>query len=111
MKRYWRIASLVLVLVVAAVAVHVSGIGHMLGPAYLQQLIQNHPVSGLALYIGLFCLGNLLHLPGWIFLAGAVLALGKVWGGMATYAAAVLSCSVTYFLIRAVGGDALRVIH
>jgi len=111
MKRYWRIALLMLLLLAAAVAVHVSGLGHLLSPAYLQQLIQSHPVSGLALYIGLFCLGNLLHLPGWIFLAGAVLALGKVWGGMATYAAAVLSCSVTYFLIRAIGGDALRVIH
>jgi hypothetical protein len=31
----------------------------------------------------LFALGNLIQIPGWIFLAAAVLALGRVWGGAA----------------------------
>jgi uncharacterized membrane protein YdjX (TVP38/TMEM64 family) len=49
-----------------------------------------------------------VQIPGWIFLAAAVLALGKTWGGLATYVAAIVSCTVTYFSIRFVGGDALR---
>jgi hypothetical protein len=29
-------------------------------------------------------LGNLVQIPGWIFLAAAVLTLGRFWGGLAT---------------------------
>ena len=53
-------------------------------------------------------LGNLVQIPGWIFLAAAVLALGQLWGGLATYLAACVSCVVTYWVIRLLGGDALR---
>jgi uncharacterized membrane protein YdjX (TVP38/TMEM64 family) len=56
----------------------------------------------------LFVLGNLIQIPGWIFLAAAVLTLGKGWGGLATYLAATISCLVTFFAIRYLGGDALR---
>ncbi|NKB81127.1 MAG: DedA family protein [Nitrospirales bacterium] len=59
-----------------------------------------------------FCLafrvGNLLYVPGWVFLVGAVYALGKEWGGGATLAAAVCSSTISFFLIRTVGGTALR---
>jgi uncharacterized membrane protein YdjX (TVP38/TMEM64 family) len=49
-----------------------------------------------------------VQIPGWIFLAAAVLALGEWWGGVVTYVAAVISCAFTFVLIRALGGDALR---
>ncbi len=67
-----------------------------------------HPVSGAALFVALFCLGNLIQIPGWVFLAAAVLTLGKTDGGVLTYLAAVVSCVATYALILMVGGDALR---
>jgi uncharacterized membrane protein YdjX (TVP38/TMEM64 family) len=76
--------------------------------ASLQALILQHPVSGLLLFILLFALGNLIQIPGWIFLAAAVLALGRVYGGIVTYLAACISCVFTYFTIRYLGGDALR---
>lgn len=74
----------------------------------LQALILMHPVSGLLLFILLFALGNLIQIPGWVFLAAAVLALGQLYGGIATYLAACVSCVLTYFTIRGLGGDALR---
>jgi hypothetical protein len=52
--------------------------------------------------------GNLIQIPGWIFLAAAVLALGRIWGGAVTYLAACLSCALTFLSIRLLGGDALR---
>jgi uncharacterized membrane protein YdjX (TVP38/TMEM64 family) len=67
-----------------------------------------HPVLGLLAFILLFALGNLIQIPGWIFLAAAVLALGRVYGGIATFLAASVSCVLTYFTIRYLGGDALR---
>lgn len=111
MWRYKRILYLVLFLAVLLALFEWSGLRHHLSAAYLRDVLQANLYRGLLLYVGLFCLGNLLHIPGWIFLAGAVFSLGKLWGGVATYAAAVLSCCLTYFLIRAIGDDALRMIH
>ena len=45
-----------------------------------------------------------------LFLAAAVISLGKLWGGAATYFAAMISCVVTFATIRAIGGDALRLL-
>ena len=60
------------------------------------------------LFVLMFSLGNFIQIPGLIFLAAAVLALGEVAGGVATYAAACVSCAVTFLVIRYLGGDALR---
>jgi uncharacterized membrane protein YdjX (TVP38/TMEM64 family) len=62
------------------------------------------------LFVLLFSLGNLIQIPGWVFLAAAVLTLGRTWGGVVTYVAAVTSCVLTFVTIRAVGGDALRLL-
>jgi uncharacterized membrane protein YdjX (TVP38/TMEM64 family) len=36
--------------------------------------------------------------------------LGRAWGGVVTYVAAVASCGITFVTIRALGGDALRLL-
>ncbi|UTW09001.1 VTT domain-containing protein [Pseudomonas benzenivorans] len=74
----------------------------------LQELILMHQVIGLLLFSLLFALGNLTQIPGWLFLAAAVLALRRVHGGLATYLAASFSCVFTFFIIRLLGGNALR---
>lgn len=81
--------------------------GHLSGPALHAAIIENGRM-GVLLFIILFILGNLIHIPGIVFLGAAVLALGPIWGGLATYVAAVLSCAVTFFIVRSIGGDALR---
>ena len=71
------------------------------------QFLENR-LSGVLVFVLLFSLGNLIQIPGWIFLAAAVLALGRSWGGIVTYLAASLSCALTFLSIRLLGGDALR---
>jgi uncharacterized membrane protein YdjX (TVP38/TMEM64 family) len=85
-----------------------SGLRDHFSLAYLRQTLSDNLIGGLLVFILVFALGNLVQIPGWIFLAAAVLALGRTWGGLVTYAAAILSCSITFFAIRLVGGDALR---
>jgi uncharacterized membrane protein YdjX (TVP38/TMEM64 family) len=89
-------------------AFHFSGLREHFSIAFLQQRLNENLFSGIALFVLLFVLGNLIQIPGWIFLAAAVLTLGKGWGGLATYLAATISCLVTFFAIRYLGGDALR---
>jgi len=85
-----------------------SGLRDHFSLEFLRQRIIEHRVGGLLVFVLLFCLGNLIQIPGWIFLAAAVLALGRFWGGIATYFAASVSCAFTFLTIRWVGGDALR---
>ncbi len=85
-----------------------TGLREHLSPSFVKTLFIQYPVWGILIFCAVFTIGNLLYVPGWIFLVGAVFALGKEWGGGATLMAAMCSSVISYYLIRAVGGSALR---
>ena len=90
------------------VVVEVTGLRSRLSPEVIKSLFFAYPVWGIVLFCLAFSLGNLLYVPGWVFLVGAVFALGKEWGGVATLVAALCSSTISFLLVRAVGGTALR---
>jgi uncharacterized membrane protein YdjX (TVP38/TMEM64 family) len=108
MRSSHRLLWVIGFLVALFVLFEVSGIRAQFSLVSLQALLLMHPVVGLLLFILLFALGNLIQIPGWVFLAAAVLALGRFYGGIATYTAACVSCALTFFTIRFIGGNALR---
>lgn len=108
MRKYTRLLAVLLFLALLLAIFELSGLRSHFSLNFLHQTLAAHPLSGLIVFILVFALGNLVQIPGWIFLAAAVLALGRTWGGVATYVAAILSCSATFLTIRLVGGDALR---
>lgn len=108
MVRYKRLFAVAGFLGLLFAVFHFSGLREDFSLVFLHQKFLDNKLSGMLIFVLLFSLGNLLQVPGWIFLAAAVLALGKFWGGMATYVAAVVSCMLTFWVIRLVGGDALR---
>lgn len=108
-RRPWRRLLVVGLFIGLLFAVfELSGLRGHLSLDYLHRQIEANRLLGLVLFALLFSLGNLIQVPGWIFLAAAVLAFGKLWGGVATYVAASLSCVCTFLIIRLLGGDALR---
>lgn len=108
LQRHTRLIAVILFLLLLFTVFELSGFRSHFTLAYLQQAIRAHLVGGLLIFILGFTLGNLIQIPGWIFLAAAVLALGELWGGIATYIAACVSCVVTFLTIRGLGGNALR---
>lgn len=108
LHRHQRLLAVLLFLAILFAAFELSGLRAHFNLEFLQRTIQQHRIGGLLIFILLFSLGNLIQIPGWIFLAAAVLTLGKTMGGMATYIAASVSCVITFLAIRFVGGDALR---
>jgi uncharacterized membrane protein YdjX (TVP38/TMEM64 family) len=108
MHSYKRLFLVFLFLGLLFAIFQLSGLREHFSLAYLQQKLTENEATGLMIFMVLFSLGNLIQIPGWIFLAAAVLALGKTWGGVVTYMAASLSCIVTFLIIRTMGGDALR---
>ncbi len=111
LQRHARLIGVLVFLATLLAVFEVSGLRGHFNLAYVRSQLTSHPQTGLLLFVLLFSLGNLIQIPGWIFLASAVLALGQVMGGLATYVAANVSCLVTFLLIRLLGGQALRQIE
>ena len=109
-QRYKRLLGVGLFLGVLLTVFEVSGLRDHFNLAFIRQLILQYRTGGLILFVFLFSLGNLIQIPGWVFLAAAVLTLGRLWGGAVTYVAAVTSCAFTFVTIRILGGDALRLL-
>lgn len=108
MGRYRRLIAVAAFLALLLGAAEILGLREHFSLTHLQAQLAQHPVGGLLAFVALFALGNLIQIPGWVFLASAVLTLGKLPGGVVTYFAASLSCIVTFVAVRAVGGDALQ---
>lgn len=108
MHRYHRLLAVALFLGLLFAVFQLSGLREHFNLEFLRQQIVEHKLSGLLIFVLLFSLGNMIQIPGWVFLAAAVLALGRTGGGLATYVAASVSCAITFISIRFIGGDALR---
>jgi uncharacterized membrane protein YdjX (TVP38/TMEM64 family) len=111
MKKHVRLIGVALFLALAFTVFELSGIRAQLNLGYLQQQIHANQASGLLIFVLAFALGNIAQIPGWVFLAAAVFTLGRTVGGLVTYIAACLSCIATFFMIRLIGGNALRTLE
>ena len=108
MHRYKRLLAVIAFLGLLLAVFQLSGLRGNFNLAFLHQKFLDNEVTGLLIFMALFALGNLIQIPGWIFLAAAVLSLGEAWGAVATYLGAMVSCVFTFWVIRLVGSDALR---
>ncbi len=107
MSKTKRILAVVVFFALLFALAEESGLREHFNLPYLRARLDANKLSGLAIFVLLFVFGNLIHIPGMLFLAAAILALGQMWGGLVTYAAAVIASGVTFFAVRYVGGDAL----
>jgi len=86
---------------------HHYDLASRLAPDRLRALIVSAGAWGVALYVVVFTLGELVHVPGLVFIAASVLAYGRLWGGLLGWSASLVALSVTFFFARAVGGKPL----
>jgi uncharacterized membrane protein YdjX (TVP38/TMEM64 family) len=111
LQRNARLLAVVLFLVALLAVAELSGIRAHFTLTFLRETLAANPVTGVAVFVLLFGMGNLIQIPGWIFLAAAVLAFGEVNGGLVTYLAATVSCTVTFLTVRLLGGNALQTLN
>lgn len=107
-RKHARLIAVMLFIAAILFIVQVSGIREHFEPGFIRVQFEDHLATGTAAFVVLFTLGNLIQIPGWLFLSAAVLALGRIEGALVTYFAAVMSCALIFVLIRLIGGDALR---
>ncbi|KGD64591.1 hypothetical protein Y5S_01957 [Alcanivorax nanhaiticus] len=111
LTRYRRLIMLVMIIALVLIAVEMTGLREQLSVSFLREQLEANPITGVVIFVLVFVVGNLIQLPGWLFLVAAILALGTVLGGLVTYLAAATSCIVTFALVRGLGGNALREIN
>ena len=108
--KWWRLVALVVLIVSLLVLGKVTGLTAYLTTERIRTLVQSAGWWGALLLIALFCVGELVHIPGFVFVAAAVIAYGRLGGGALGYVGALCSVSVSFFIVRGVGGKPLGAI-
>jgi uncharacterized membrane protein YdjX (TVP38/TMEM64 family) len=109
-RRILRLVILAVVVAAIVVTAHLTGLTAKFSQARLREMVQSAGAWGIAVYVLAFAVGELLHLPGIMFLGAAVVAFGRVRGGILAYFAAIIALQITFIAIRAIGGQPLGAI-
>ncbi|HEY2748091.1 MAG TPA: VTT domain-containing protein [Polyangia bacterium] len=105
--RAWRLGVLAGVLVALLVVRYATSFGASLSMTRVRDLVQHAGALGVAIFFVAFAVGELLHVPGLVFVAAAVMTWGRVAGGTTAYAAAIGSVALSFVVVRAIGGQPL----
>jgi uncharacterized membrane protein YdjX (TVP38/TMEM64 family) len=105
--RLVRLGVLAALLVAALFVRYGTEWGASLSTAKVRELVQNAGAAGVLLFMAAFAIGELLHVPGLVFVAAAVLSWGRLAGGAIAYTGAIVSVSLSFAVVRGIGGKAL----
>ena len=102
-----RLILLGALLVGLLVFAKVSGISESLTLERVQAMTESAGALGWVAFVVIFCLGELVHVPGLVFVAAGVAGWGCWLGGLLSYVAGRISVSFTFAIVRGVGGQPL----
>ncbi len=102
-----RLAALALILLALLAVGHLSGLTEHVTRESLRALMERLGILGLLLFVGVFTLGEFVHVPGIVFVLAALLAYGRVYGALAAYLGGLVSLTLSFLFVRRVGGQAL----
>ena len=98
-------------LVVSTITLVVNAIAHHgipdIDPGKVHKAIKKAGYLGIVIYVIGFGLAELLHLPGLVFVTAGVMCWGHFNGWMLALVMAPLSCTISFLVVRRVGGQAL----
>jgi uncharacterized membrane protein YdjX (TVP38/TMEM64 family) len=107
-RRPWARMALVVVVVVGLwVGGTAFGLVDNLTQERVRQMVEASGFWGALVYTAAFVLGQMMHMPGLLFVAAATFAWGGVIGGLIAAVAATIAVAVNFAMVRTVGGGAL----
>lgn len=102
-----RLLLLVLLLGALAFGAWSSGLHEQWTSERLRLAVTEAGAWGLLVFFAAFTAGQLLQVPGVVFVLAARAAWGPVGGFASAYAGAILSAALVFLFVRAVGGTPL----
>jgi uncharacterized membrane protein YdjX (TVP38/TMEM64 family) len=111
-KRRWlRLGALAVVIVALGVIAERTGLVAQLSQERVRATVEQLGPLGALVFVALFVVGELVHVPGFVFVGAAILAYGRLLGGVLGYVGALAAVAVTFLVVRAIGGQALASIE
>jgi uncharacterized membrane protein YdjX (TVP38/TMEM64 family) len=107
----WRVLALVALIAGLLAAGHATRAGEILSREHVRALMLELGARGFVAYVVIFALGELLHVPGMVFVAAAMLAYGRGAGFAAGLVGSLVSVSTSFWVVRLVGGQPLTEIR
>ncbi|MCB9649898.1 MAG: TVP38/TMEM64 family protein [Deltaproteobacteria bacterium] len=95
------------VLALIFVAALASGVADDVDPERVRAAIVAAGPWGVALFVAMFVVGELIHIPGMVFVLAGVLTYGRSMGFLVALLGAVASVAFSFWLVRTFGGQAL----
>ena len=109
MTRTWvRLTLLAAFLVGVYVIGRATGFSEQLTVEGFRESMRAAGVGGFFVFAVTFAVGQLLYIPGFVFVAVAGLAYGPVWGSVASVTAATISVGISFIIVRTIGGQPLK---
>ena len=87
------------------------GLRNSLSPEGIQALALGAGCMGMLAFVGAFSVGSLIQVPGIAFLVGARVAYGPGLGFLIAYVGALAAITLSFVVVRAIGGQALAEIR
>lgn len=110
-KTWIRLGVLALGVLLSLVIAHATGLTEYMTRENVRALIVGLGPVGVLVFVALFVVGELAHVPGWVFIGAAILAYGRGLGGLVGYLGALAAVAVAFVVVRAIGGQALTSIR
>ena len=107
-RRITRLAFLAALIIVLFIVAEVTGLRRSFTIARLRTLTLEAGSLGVLIYVAAFIVGEIIHVPGLLFVAAGIAIWGRLWGGVISWGASVLALSATFLVVRAIGGRALE---
>lgn len=106
-SKWLRIAALAALTVALIGIAKWTGVAEELTRDRIQAMMLDLGALGFFAFLAVFAIGELMHVPGMVFVAAAILAYGPGLGFAAGMAGAIVSVTVSFFVVRLVGGQPL----
>jgi uncharacterized membrane protein YdjX (TVP38/TMEM64 family) len=105
--RFIRLGLLAAVLVGLYVVGHVTGVTERIDVRAVRDTVEDAGALGVLVFWVVFALGELLHVPGIVFVVSGLLVWGQLVGLPVAYVGAIGSMCASFYVVRSVGGRAL----
>jgi uncharacterized membrane protein YdjX (TVP38/TMEM64 family) len=102
-----RLAMVGVVIAILWSAGTATGVVESLTQERIRALVEAAGLWGAIVYTAAFILGQMMHLPGLLFVAAGTFAWGAALGGVIASVAATVAVVVNFAMVRTVGGGAL----
>jgi uncharacterized membrane protein YdjX (TVP38/TMEM64 family) len=104
---FFRVCFFVVALALVYWFAQRSGILDQANPQGVRDLVAQWGMLGVSVYLAAFVVGQLVFVPGMVFVVAASLAFGERNGFLLSMSGALLSVSLSFFMARLMGGKPL----